>query len=217
MKKNNIIQLIIIFTVLLTFSLCSCASKPKVSKQRSETYIADLDSFYVDELHLYTKTPMGEPRVTDIEVTFFPRTNIIGFKMKIGLDVIRVGFSYAERKRLYESALEYLDSYNSNTIQYSKPNKQNALLKSNTLLSWGVFGLTHDVNVKYYTNIEYLESEKPYYRIKFEATDDPEDGSATPPFSIYISPSQWNSIFEICNQTELESKCEEILEKADAF
>lgn len=210
-------SLIILFISFFTISVLSCASKPKPVKERSENYIADLDPFYIDELHLYTKTTMGNPKITDMEVTFYPRSNIIGFKMKIGLDVIRVGFKYSERKKLYASANEYIDSYNNNTITQDKPVKKNALIKSKTPLSWGVFGLTHDVEARYYTNIEYLEPNKPYYRIRFEATDDAETNSATPPFSIYISPSQWQTIFEMCDQAALEAMCDKIVGQAEAF
>ena len=209
--------LLFVLVLLSIFSLSSCASKQKAPRERSETYIADLAPFYVDELHLYTKTTIGNPKITDIEVSFSPRSNAISFKMKIGLDVIRIVFSYSERQKLFNSAEQYIDDYNNDLLEDVKPTKKNALIKSELPVSWGVFGMTHDVKVKYITNVEFLEAKKPYYRIKFDATTDPEDGSTTPAFCIYISPSQWQTIFEMCDQATLEARCDEIVEQAEAF
>lgn len=206
-----------IFLLTLAIALTSCASKEKVIRERDETYIADLDSFYIGELHLYTRVTINQPKISDFEVTFSPRSNIIYFKAKLGLDIISIGVSYKERQKLYEIALEYIDAYKNNTLKNEKPSKKNAYFRSKTYVSWGVFGYTHSVLANYITNVEYLETDKPYFRLKFEATDDPEDGSTTPAFSIYISPSQWQTIFEMCNQESLEAQVDEILAQAEAF
>ena len=80
-----------------------------------------------------------------------------------------------------------------------------------------MLGYSHDIQVTYSTNIEYLEPDKPYFRLKFNSITDPEDGSTSPSFSIYISPSQWKTIFEMCNQEILVSKVDEILQEADVW
>ncbi len=206
-----------IFIIITILTITACATKPKEPKVRSETFIADINSFYIGELHLYTRMTISNPKISDFELTFAPRSNFVTAKVKIGLDVIKIGFSYKERMIIKDIAEKYIDDYKNSLLKNENPTNKNALLKSVVPLSWGVFGYSHSVNVKYYVNIEYLESEKPYFRLRFEATDDPDDGSATPAFSIYISPSQWQTIFEMCNQELLEAQVDSILEQAEAF
>ena len=204
----------IIITILI---ITSCVTTPKVPKERSETFIANIDQFYIGELHLYTRMTINNPKISDFELTFAPRSNYVIANVKIGLDVIKIGFSYKERMIIKDIAEEYIVDYQNGLLKNEKPTNKNALLKSVVPLSWGVFGYSHSVDVKYYVNIEYLESDKPYFRLRFEATDDLEDGSTTPAFSIYISPSQWQKIFEICNQKSLEAQVDKILAQAEAF
>ena len=130
---------------------------------------------------------------------------------------MKINFSYSERKKLKECAEQYIQSYENKTITNEKPTEKNALLKSSVPFGWGVFGYTHTMTVKYAVNIEFLESEKPYFRMKFEATTDYEDGSTSPAVSIYISPSQWQTIFQMCDQAALEAACDEIIGQAEAF
>ena len=214
MKKTILtLTTLLLFTCIFT----SCASKQKVQKERSEHFIADIDPFYIGELHLYTRMTVGSPKISDFELTYYPRSNVVSLKVKIGLDVIKIGFSYADRKKFYEAANSYIDSYENNMIKEEKPSKKNSILKDELPLSWGVFGYSHDISVKYMVNYEYLEPDRPYFRLKFDATTDPEDGTTSPAFSIYISPAQWKQIFEICNQQALEAKCDEVLAQAEAW
>ena len=214
MKTKLLSFALIIFSIL---TITSCASKPKVAKERSETFIADIDSFYIGELHLYTRLTVMSPKISDFEITFVPRTNYINVRAKLGLDVIKIGFPYSERQKLKEAADKYIQAYNNNEIKDEKPNKKNSLMKSSVPVSWGVLGYSHDLTSNYMVNIEFLDENKPYFRLKFDAMTDPEDGSTSPGFSIYISPSQWQTIFEMCDQATLEAQCDEILVQADAF
>ena len=101
--------------------------------------------------------------------------------------------------------------------KFQKPTKKNAYYKSSIPVSWGLLGYSHDIKPTFYANVEYLETNKPYFRLKFEAVSDPEDGSTSPSFSIYISPAQWKQIFELCDQQALEARCDEILAQAEEF
>ena len=213
MKKSFILLL----SILLSLTLFSCASKPKVQKERSDTYIANLEPFYIGELHLYTRLTIASPKISDFSLSFIPRTNSIKVTTKIGLDYFQIFFPYAERQNLKESAQKYLDDYANNQLKNEKPTKKNTLYKATLPVSWGVLGFSHDIDQKCNANIEYLELDKPYYRLKFDAATAPEDGSTSPAFSIYISPSQWQSIFEMCDQASLEAQCDEIIAQAEAF
>ena len=168
-------------------------------------------------MHLYTRMTINSPKISDFELVFTPRTNNISVSSKLGLDVIKVNFSYKERQLVKTVAEQYIELYNNNDIKDDKSNNKNALLKSEIPLSWGVFGFTHSIKVKYQIHIEYLEPKKPYLRLKFEPTTDPKDDSTTPAFSIYVSPSQWQTIFDMCSQESLEAQCDEIIEQAEAF
>ena len=168
-------------------------------------------------LHLYTKQSINSPRITDFDVYFSPRTNSIFFKFNIGIDIVQISYSYSERKKLFETAQKYLSNYENNLINNEKPTSKNAYYKGIIPISWGVFGLTHSVNTNYKVNTEYVWPDKPYYRLQYESTKDIEEDSNSPAFSIYISPSQWQTIFEMCNQELLEAQVDSILEQAEAF
>ena len=207
-----------LFILLLSVILCGCASKRKAPRERSETFIADIDSFWFNEkIHLYTRMTISSPKISDFSLGLIPRTNNIKVQTKIGLDYIQLYFSYAERVKLKEAVEKYLYDYNNNLLKDEKPTKKNAYYKSSIPVSWGMLGYSHDIKPTFYANVEYLETNKPYFRLKFEAVSDPEDGSTSPSFSIYISPAQWKQIFELCDQQALEARCDEILAQAEEF
>ncbi len=214
MKTKLLPFAFIIFSIL---TITSCASKHKVVKERSDTFIADIDSFEIDELPLYASLAIANPKAKNFVLDFYPRTNNISIEGRIAPDAVYIVFDYAERKKLYEAALQYIQAYEEGTIKDEKPSKKNALCKGNVPLMWGVVGLSHSLNVDYTANIEFLEPDKPYFRLKFDATDDYSDNSTSPAINIYISPSQWQTIFEMCDQATLEARCDEILAEADAF
>lgn len=207
---------IILITITITFS--SCASKEKVIRERDETFIADINSFEVGTFHLYTTLGMGRPKISDFYVRFAPRTNYIFAKARIGIDVIEVGFSYPERLSLNQAKDQYISAYEAGTIPNTKPKNKNAISKGNVSVAWGSLGLTHEVETTYVTNTQYLEAGKPYFRIRLVQEEElSEEHIHSPALCIYISPSQWESIVEACNQECLVQMTDEILEQAEAF
>ncbi len=211
-----------LYTILITISLLSlftaCASKQKAPKERNEHYIADVNPFIVDTFHLYTSKNIGKPTISDFTVYFAPKTNYIMLSTKIGINFIRIDFSYEERKAFLEAKDIYIESYNSGTITKEKPTKKNAYSKGNIGISWGAAGLANYVDTTYKTHAYYLEPDKPYFRISIEPAE--EEGNEhvySPSFCIYISPSQWESIIEACNQDHLVALTDEILNQANAF
>ena len=214
MKIKLLPLVIILFTI---FTITSCASKHKVVKERSDTFIADIDSFEIDEIPLYASLAIANPKAKNFVLDFYPRTNNISIEGRIAPDAVYIVFDYAERKKLYEAAQQYIQAYEEGSITDEKPTKKNALCTGNVPLMWGVVGLSHSLNVNYAANIEYLEPNKPYFRLKFDATDDYSDQSTSPAINIYISPSQWQTLFEMCDQATLEARCDEIVEQAEAF
>ena len=209
-----------IFLITILINLLSYASNktrgPQPVQERSENFIADMNPFFVGNLHLYTKQSINSPRISEFDLYFSPRTNSIFINTKLSIDVIQIDFSYAERKALYETAQKYLNDYENGLIIDEKPTSKNTLYKGNIPISWGVFGYTHSAITKYQINTEYLWIDKPYYRIRFETTED-EDDASSPAFNLYISPSQWNNILEMCDQAALEARCEQVVNEAMEF
>lgn len=215
MKKNYLTLITIsVFLILLT----GCASKPKTPKVRSETFIADVNPFAVENFHLYTTKSINKPTISDFTLYFAPKTNYVLLNSKIGVNFVRIDFSYEERLALNEARNKYLQALESGTIPDEKPKKKNAYSTGKIQVSWGVAGLTHFVNTSYITNAYYLEPDKPYFRISIEPAE--EEGNEhvySPSFCIYISPSQWESIIEACNQDHLVALTDEIVNQANAF
>ncbi len=211
----------LIITLSLLFVTISCASKKELKEQpvieRSENFIANLNTFFVGNLNLYTKRSLGNPVISQFDVYFSPRTNSILLAGKLGIDVIQIEFTYAERKNIYTAALQYISNYENGLISQEKPTTKNAYIKGNVPISWGVFGYTYDAVTKYQVNTEYLWIEKPYYRFKLEAAPAEDENGSSPAFSIYVSPSQWQTIFELCDQATLEARCDEVVEQAEEF
>ncbi|MBO4639034.1 MAG: hypothetical protein J5710_04695 [Treponema sp.] len=214
MKKSIIIISAIILTTLFT----SCASKEKPPRERDETFVADIGQFEIGTIHLYASYGMTQPRICDFNAVFYPRNNYIYFTTKIGIDKIELCFSYPERKNLSQAKDKYLELYTEGQIPNEKPKKKNALSTGNAYINWGTLGPSHQAYASYYTNIEYILDNKPYFRILFEQTKELDDsGNSSPRINIYISPAQWEQICEMCDQATLEAQVDEILEEAEAF
>ncbi len=207
-----------IFLLTLIVALTSCASKEKPPRERDETFIANINPFDVETYHLYATVNIGKPKVSDFYVTFAPRTNYLFIKARLGIDVVRVGFSYEDRMMISEAANQYLEAYENGNIPNVKPTKKNAYSKGTVLFEWGATGLAHEVIPTYRTNAQYLEPNKPYFLISIDSMEEEgRDHISSPRIGIYISPSQWETIIEKCNQQNLEAMTDEILAEAEAF
>lgn len=214
--KKSLITILSIISLLIT--LTACASKQKAPKERSEKFIADVNPFAVENFHLYTAKTVRKPTISDFTLYFAPKTNYVLLSTKIGVNFVRIDFSYDERLSLQEAKDNYLQAYEAGTIPDEKPKKKNSYSTGTIQVSWGVAGLTHFVNTTYITNAYYLEPDKPYFRISIEPGE--EEGNEhvySPSFYIYISPSQWESIVEACNQEHLVALTGEILAEANEF
>ena len=211
--------LLLVFILTLLFTLASCASKePAPPRERDENYIANINPFSLETIHLYTQRKTGKPKVGDLALSFDPRSNFLYLNTKIGLDFVKLGFSYQDRKALYQAYTKYIEAFNANAIPTEKPNKKNAYSTGYSLMYWGVAGLSYEANAPYMTNAYYMEANKPYFRITYSAGSDFTDEHVySPSFNIYISPAQWEHIIELCSQEHLEALTDEILAQAEAF
>ena len=190
-----------IFILTLFVTLSSCASKePAPPRERDESFIADINPFSLETIHLYTQRKIGNPKPGDLALSFDPRTNYIYVSTKIGLDFVKIGLSYQERKSLYQAYNKYIEALNANAIPNEKPNKKNAYTTGYSVMYWGVAGYSYEANAPYMTNAYYMEPNKPYFRLTYSAGSDKNDSQIySPSFNIYISPAQWEHIIELCN------------------
>ena len=198
--------------------LSSCASKDKPPRERSETFVADISSFSVDSFHLYSCLNVGKPKVCDFDVTFAPRNNYVYIQSRIGVNIVKIGFAYEDRVMINEAVQKYLEEYENGTITRAKPSKKNAYNKGTVLMEWGGVSLAHRVVSPFITNVEFLEPSKPYFRLLCNAVaEEGGDHIYSPKVYIYISPSQWQAIYDACNQEHLIDMTDEILAEANAF
>ena len=214
--KKSIFTFLIILSISILFTACASTEKPP--RVRSETFIADVNPFEVETFNLYASLLSRKPKIHEFTVTFYPRTNYIYVKGRVGVDIVRFGLSYAERQSLLKAHDKYIEAYEASAIPNVKPNKKNAYSKGYVPLQWGVTGTPHSVDTTYMTNAQYLEKDKPYFKITFDPT--PEEGEehiSSPRLNIFISPTQWERIIEILGQEHLEQMTDAILEEANAF
>lgn len=211
--------LLYILITALFINLTSCASKePAPPRERDESYIADVNPFSLETIHLYTQRKAGNQKVADLLLSFDPRTNYLYVNTKIGLDFVKLGFSYQDRKALYQAYNKYIEAFKENDIPNVKPNKKNAYNTGSSLIYWGVASLGYEANAPYMTNAFYMEPNKPYFRLTYSAGSDTTDEHVySPSFYIYISPTQWEHIIELCNQEHLEELTDAILAEANEF
>ena len=215
MKKSI---LLISAILLLITTITSCASKEKPPRERDETFVADIGPYSIGEFHIYTAYGISKPKISDFTATFYPRSNYIYFQTKIGIDKVEFCLSYPERKSLSEAKDKYLELYKDKKIKNEKPTKKNALSKGNIYINWGTLGPSHSAYAPYYTNIEYILENKPYFRILCEQAKELDDsGNSSPRVKIYISPKQWEEICEMCDQAKLEARADEIIAQANEF
>ena len=207
-----------VFSILILLLFSCCTTTKALPKERDDNFIADINAFDVETFHLYASSSnIGKIKISDFYVSFAPRSNYLFFTGRVGINAVRLGFSYAERKSLVQAKESYITAYEENLIPDVKPTKKNKYSQGIASVEWGVAGFAHDVDTTYITNAQYLEKDKPYFRILFTQTKTEEDEVYSPKISIFISPAQWENIIEACNQQALEARCDEILAEADAF
>ncbi len=217
---NNISKIKIALSVLLiSIATISCASKKLPEpKERSDTFIADVNPFEIGTFHLYTgSSNLGKLKISDIYLSFDPRTNCVMATGRIGVNAVRLGFSYEERKSLLAAIETYCAAVEALAIPKAKPTKKNAYSTGNVSIEWGALGLSHYVMTNYITNAEYIEENKPYFRILLNQTEDERTQVSSPKIFIYISPAQWDKIVEACNQERLVAMTDQIMIEAEAF
>lgn len=210
--KNQLLKKSI-FSILLLLSLTtlfSCASTGE--KKVDPNFIADFDPFYLGEVICLSKTTFGDNKPLTIHFYFNPRNNCIDTRFKEGINQISMIWTPAQRELLSKGILEYMALYNSDTkMEDRKPTKKNAFFKSKIELSWGVTGPARTTMANYFANYQYLEPNKPYFKLHFVPTPYQfEEYVSSPKIELFFSPNQLEKLFEITDY-------DLILEKIKSF
>ena len=218
MKINNKALKIVTYT-LIAMLFVACASKEKTPRERDEFFVADISPIEIGTYHLYASFGLSKPKICDFNISFYPRTNVVYIKGRVGMDIIMVGFNYKERQSIGQAKDKYIEAYKNHTLKNEKPSKKNSFSTGTLPFGWGALSPSYHATVNYLTNAEYILENKPYFRIRFESTRGLGDDSkvSSPRTSIYISPAQWEQITKDCSQENLESLADEVLNQANNF
>lgn len=192
MKK--IFHSIIIFALFL-FMFASCATK-KVSVVEDPNYLGNFDPFFIGNVMCLSSTTFGNTKPTTIDLYFAPRSNSIQSIFKDGMNNLCLFWTPEERENLVSSIEDYMVAYNGDVkMEDRKPKPKNAFINSKIEIFWGLGGFTRNTLANYYTNYEYLEENKPYFKINVSATPYPEEEHvSSPTVELYFSPSQLENL-----------------------
>ena len=211
MKK--IFQSTIILTLIL-FGFVSCASK-KVDITDDPNYLGNFDPFHVGKVMCLAETTFGKTKPIDVELYFVPRTNSFQSQFRDGMNNVCLIWTPEQRELLMSSIEKYITAYNGDVkMEDRKPKAKNAFETGKIEIYWGLAGYTRNTLANYYTNYEYLEENKPYFKINVSATPYPEEEHvSSPTVVLYFSPSQLENLIEV---TDYDSILEQVkaLEKA---
>lgn len=212
--KYKLLNKSILLTLLLIslFTLFSCASMSTKEKEVDPNFIADFDPFYLGELICLSESSLNKIKPTTINFYFNPRINCIETRFKDGMNNISLLWTPEQRELLSQSILEYMALYNSDTkMEDRKPTKKNAFYNSKIQLSWGLTGYSRTTDANYYSNYQYLEPNKPYFKLNFVPTPYQfEENVSSPKIELFFSPNQLEKLFEITDY-------DLILEKIKSF
>lgn len=218
MKKSFILFLSVILTVLLFNTGCATKQESSEPVEQKYDFVADIDSFDIGSFNLLVSHNLTDEKITEIFLSFSPRTNCIIGKARIGANLVSFTFDYEQRIKMLDAVNQYKYEFENGKLTNRKPTKKNAYFIDKSFVSWGMLGYGHDVTTEFFTNVEFLEPTKPYFKIQFLSQEEPGyDDVYSPRFSIFISPSQWDKIIQACNQEDLEKKSTQVVDEAYEF
>lgn len=210
MKKSLFIALLAT-TILLSFTLSfvSCNSTPK-QKPVNPNFLGDFEPFSLGEVMCLATENFGKLKPAQLNLYFSPRTNTIFIRTKVNLNKIEFSTTREDAQKIETAVQKYMETYNSKNFEDRKPTTKNHYDTGKFFLSWGVLGYSRSVDAPYNLNYEIKDS-KPYFRIKFEAVDVPdEDNVSSPNIAFYFSPNQLETLFQVADYNEILAKVDEL-------
>lgn len=146
-----------------------------------------------------------------------PRTNNIEIHFRTMVNKICFIMNKEERAQLKEAAEQFLNEYETKTIERHKPSKKNAYYTSRCSLWYGLTGLTNGSEIcDYWTNAEIIDKHA-YFMIHFTPSRTVDGKEFTPKVNMYFSPTQLRDFMELLDQEYLNSAVKELRQKAYTY
>lgn len=229
---------ILCLTAACIFSAVSCATKKNEYVYEDDDIIfadreaenpafiapAITDEFLGDFDPLLVKSCVGlqkfGKKMKPKELTknyLVPRTNNLEIHYRAAVNKICIILNYEERQKLKETAEQFLNEYETKTIDRHKVNKKTAYYSSQCSLWYGLSGLgSGSSKCDYWTNAEIINKHA-YFLIHFtpSRTDDGKD--LTPKENLYFSPTQLRDFIEILDQDYLIDQVKDLRSKAYTY
>ena len=215
--KNQIVKTITLLMMCLSImvSFLGCASKNVQEEVVDPNFIGDFGPIQLENAFA-VKSGLSGIKALEMEMYFIPRTNNVECYFRDGVNKICLILSPENRFQVEEAVIEYMNNYQNMSLSTDKPTRKNAYTTGETNISWGVMGLARNADTNLRTNHEFLEENKPYFKITIESAPDNEDDSTySPTVELYFSPAHLEELFRILNQDTLVEMVRE--KEAEAF
>lgn len=213
MKKIQIASLLVLISLFV-----GCASTTPVAKKVDSNFLGDFNPIQLDNL-MAVRSTTSELKPLEMEAYFIPRSNNLELYFREGMNKYALILPYEARQAIEKAGQQYLTAYEEGTLVEEKPTEKNATQTAPASLSWGVAGLARNGTTKIYTNHEFLEKGRPYFRITVKQTNDKNDSSTqSPRVEIYFSPALLRTFLEATQQEVFISQIEEMTQQfTDGF
>ena len=232
-----------LFLAVCTLSFISCASKSSDSydysyddsydytldesdiiiaedkAESNENFLADIDPVELEPLYFLRKSRKTMKPLEVRKVALVPRTNAVEFHFRESANDIAIILRKAERDKILEGCQNFLDQYESKTLEHFKVNSKTAYFKSKCSLWYGLMSPNVGCEAnEYFVSHEFIDK-RPYLLIRFLPTRTTSDNGKnfTPKISLYMSPSQVRDFIEQMDQTHLEMTIQENKKKAYTY
>lgn len=215
MKMNKKISENVLLSIFLCF-MCmfvfSCVSTPKEIRESNPNFLGDFEPFYLGEVLCLSGSTLGNIKPLEVHLYFAPRTNDIQARFRSGMNNICLTWTPEERERLNSSIEKYIALYSGDKkMENRKPTKKNAFEVGKIEILWGLSGYTRDTLANYFTNYQYLEENKPYFKINVSATPYAEEEHvSSPSVELFFSPSQLETLIELTDYELILEKLKEL-------
>lgn len=213
-KMKYSVLFIAVALILCVLASCTTTQKTPQIREPDDHYLGDFNPFQLENAMCVKKGVSGSLNPCELEMYFVPRKNTVEVHFSYGIDKVALVFNLEERNAFFDGIMTYMEAYNAGDMPVRNPDKKNYLSRTPVSVSWGVFGLAYTADTFVRINYEYLEAGKPYMLATFENADAKDDDASSPVMNLYFSPSQLESLCEIVNQDEFQSRVDELNRQA---
>lgn len=195
----------------------SCSSVP-TEEQIDPNYLGDFDPIQLETV--ITRTVMfGKEKPVELELYLIPRTNIVEMYYRDFANKICLMMTPEQRRLLRLAAADFSLKAEAGVLENRKPTSKNAYSETKASVAWGVTGVARvSEKAKLQLNYEYLSDGRPYFTIKLVPGPDKNDSTVYSPSStLYMSPTQVQTLCEVTDQDVLQAMVDELNARANEY